>query len=309
MPNTVVTVTLNPTIDKNYFVERVVPDHKLRSANPTSDPGGGGINVSKGIKELGGQSTALFVSGGRTGKYLEDLLTNTGIEFRAFPNEEETRESITITENTSNKQYRIVTEGPTVSIKVVDQILEECKKLKPAFLVASGSLPKGLPPDTYARFASLAKSMDSKFVLDTSGAALTAAADVGVFFMKPNLGELSRLIGVEELELDQVDEAAHQIINKGWCHAVVVSLGPAGAMLVTNKHFIHYRTPTVKKKSTVGAGDSMVAGIVWALQSGYPNEDVVAWGVACGTAATMNEGTRLFKKTDAEKLFKWVKSH
>ena len=309
MANTVVTVTLNPTIDKNYFVDRVVPDHKLRSANPSSDPGGGGINVSKGIKELGGMSTALFVSGGRTGKYLEDLLTTAGIDFHAFPNEEETRESITITEYTSNKQYRIVTEGPTVSTKVVDEILDTCKKLKPSFLVASGSLPKGLPSDTYARFASLAKSMDSKFVLDTSGDALTAAADVGVFFMKPNLRELSKLAGVEELELDHVDQAAREIIRKGWCTAVVVSLGPSGAMLVTDKHFIHYRTPTVKKKSTVGAGDSMVAGIVWGLQSGFPNEDVVAWGVACGTAATMNEGTRLFKKADAEKLFKWIKTH
>jgi 6-phosphofructokinase 2 len=309
MANNVVTVTLNPTIDKNYFVDRVAPDHKLRSRNPTSDPGGGGINVSKGIKELGGQSTAFFVSGGRTGKYLEDLLTTAGIDFRAFANEEETRESITITEHASNKQYRIVTEGPTVSIKVVDEILDACKKLKPAFLVASGSLPKGLPPDTYARFASLAKSMGSRFVLDTSGDALTAAADVGVFFMKPNLRELSKLAGVEELELDHVDQAAREIINKGWCTAVVVSLGPSGAMLVTDKHFIHYRTPTVKMRSTVGAGDSMVAGIVWGLQSGFPNEDVVAWGVACGTAATMNEGTRLFKKADAEKLFKWVKSH
>jgi len=309
MPNTVVTVTLNPTIDKNYFVERVTPDHKLRSHNPTSDPGGGGINVSRGIKELGGKSTALFVSGGRTGKHLEDLLSTAGIEFHAFANKEETRESLTITETISNKQYRIVTEGPEVSIKVVDEILDACKKLRPSFLVASGSLPRGLPVDTYARFASLAKEMDSRFVLDTSGDALTAAADVGVFFLKPNLRELSKLAGVEELELDHVDNAAKDLIFKGWCHAVVVSLGPSGAMLVTDKHFIHYRTPTVKKKSTVGAGDSMVAGIVWALQSGYSNEDVVAWGVACGTAATMNEGTRLFKKADAEKLFKWVKSH
>ena len=309
MANTVVTITLNPTIDKNYFVERVVPDHKLRSNNPTSDPGGGGINVSKGIKELGGESIALFPSGGRTGKHLEDLLSEKKLDFRAFPNDEETRESLTITEHTSNKQYRVVTEGPVVTMKVVDEILETCKKLKPTFLVASGSLPKGLGPETYARFAALAKSMNSKFVLDTSGDALTAAANEGVFFLKPNLRELSKLAGVEELELDHVDEAAKALVNKGWCQHVVVSLGPSGAMLVNKDHFIHYRTPTVKKKSTVGAGDSMVAGIVWALSSGFPNEDIVAWGVACGTAATMNEGTRLFKKADAEKLFKWVKSH
>jgi len=125
------------------------------------------------------------------------------------------------------------------------------------------------------------------------------------------LNLLSRkvLIPIGIAELDQVDEAAKKLIDNGWCQAVVVSLGAAGAMLATKNHFIHYKTPTIKKRSTVGAGDSMVAGIVWALQSGFPNEDVVAWGVACGSAATMNEGTRLFKKADAEKLFKWVKSH
>ena len=304
----IATITFNPSIDKNYFVDRVLPDHKLRSKNPTSDPGGGGINVSKGIKELGGQSIALFPSGGRTGKFLEDLLAQAGIQHQAFANEEETRESLTISETSSNNQYRVVTEGPTVNMKIVDEILEACKKLKPDFLVASGSLPKGLSSDVYARFASLAKKMDSKFVLDTTGDALKAAADEGVFFLKPNLRELSMLSNVEELELDQVDEAAKKLIDNGWCQAVVVSLGAAGAMLATKNHFIHYKTPTIKKRSTVGAGDSMVAGIVWALQSGFPNEDVVAWGVACGSAATMNEGTRLFKKADAEKLFKWVKS-
>jgi 6-phosphofructokinase 2 len=230
------------------------------------------------------------------------------LEFQAFPIAEETRESVAVTDTSSNKQYRIVPEGPLMPVSIVDEILEACKKLKPDILVASGSLPRGLPSDVYARFATLAKSIGSKLVLDTSGEALAQAADKGAFLLKPNLRELSKLAGVEELELDEVDDAALDIIKKGWCEVVVVSLGPMGAILVTKNVSLHYRTPTVKKKSTVGAGDSMVAGLVWAAHTGVPKEEIVAWGVACGTAATMNEGTRLFKKDDVNKLFQWIKS-
>jgi 6-phosphofructokinase 2 len=214
MAGRIVTVTLNPTIDRNYFIDHVMPDHKLRCKNPLIDPGGGGINVSKGIKELGGESLALFPLGGRTGKFLEDLLSAAGLEFQSFPIDEETRESVAVTDTSSNKQYRIVPEGPLMPVKIVDEILEACTKIKPDILVASGSLPRGLPNDVYARFAHLAKSINSKLVLDTSGDALKEAADKGAFLLKPNLGELSKLAGVEELEMDEVDAAAKEITER-----------------------------------------------------------------------------------------------
>ena len=132
------------------------------------------------------------------------------------------------------------------------------------------------------------------------------AVEEGVYLVKPNLRELSILAGVESLALDDVDEAAMILIQKGKCEVVIVSMGPAGAMLVTAKGYRHIPAPTVERKSTVGAGDSMVAGMVWAIQEGKSLDEMAMMGVACGTAATMNEGTRLFRKEDAEKLYRWI---
>jgi 6-phosphofructokinase 2 len=306
-PN-IITLTLNPAIDKNYFVERLVPDNKLRAKNPKTDAGGGGINVSKGLKRLGSDSLAMFPAGGLNGKLLMDILTAEGVLCRDYLIREETRESIMIGETETNRQFRVVAEGPEIPIAIVDQMLNDLKSLSPEYLIASGSLPKSLPSDTYARFASFANKNNCKFVLDTSGDALREAADEGVFLLKPNLNELSKLSGVEELELSGVDDAAMEIITKGNCKIVLVSMGASGAMLVTKDGYKNIPAPTVRRKSTVGAGDSVVAGMVWALEQNLPIDDVAAWGVACGTAATMNEGTQLFRKEDAEKLYNWIRS-
>jgi len=303
----IVTVTLNPAVDKNYFVDRLVPDNKLRSKNPKIDAGGGGINVSKGLKRLGEDSLAIFPCGGLNGKMLANLLESERIQYKQYPINEETRESIVICEAETNKQFRVVADGPTIPVELIDQMLKDLEKLPPKYIVASGSLPKSLPADTYAKFAAFANRHECKFVLDTSGDALREAADEGVYLLKPNLNELSKLAGVEELQLSDVDDAAMEIIHKGNCQIVVVSLGSAGAMVVTKDGYKNIPAPTVKRKSTVGAGDSMVAGMVWALEKQLPMNVVAAWGVACGTAATMNEGTQLFRKEDAKKLFDWIR--
>lgn len=304
----VITITLNPAVDKNYQVPRLVPDHKLRTKNPTIDAGGGGINVSKGLSRLGSGSIAMFPAGGLNGQLLNDLLVAEGISCMSYAISEESRESIMISENDTGKQFRIVAEGPAIPTSVVDQMLNDLQSLSPEYLIASGSLPTSLPSDTYARFASFANKNNCKFVLDTSGDALREAADEGVFLLKPNLNELSRLSGVEELQLSDVDDAAMEIVTKGNCQIVLVSMGASGAMLVTKDGYKNIPAPTVKRKSTVGAGDSVVAGMVWALDQNLPIDDVAVWGVACGTAATMNEGTQLFRKEDAERLFKYIKS-
>ncbi|MDO8368436.1 MAG: PfkB family carbohydrate kinase, partial [Saprospiraceae bacterium] len=176
-------------------------------------------------------------------------------------------------------------------------------------LVASGSLPPGLPETYYKKVAAFAKNIGARFILDTSGAALIAAADEGLFLLKPNLAELSALAGVEKLEINEVDDAALEIIQQGKCKVVVVSMGPQGALLVTKDGFEHIPAPMVKKQSTVGAGDSMVAGMVWALSEGKDFREMAQIGVACGTAATMNQGTELFHTGDVWKLFTWIQRY
>jgi 6-phosphofructokinase 2 len=163
-----------------------------------------------------------------------------------------------------------------------------------------------LPTDFYKYIADLAKTFGSKVIVDTSGEALEKVLETGVYLIKPNVGELAKLIGVERLEMDEVVHAARTLIEKGSAEIVVVSLGPQGAVLVTATQTEFVPAPNVVKKSTVGAGDSMVGAMVWALSQNKSLKEVVQWGVACGSAATMNEGTQLFKLEDAKRLFEWL---
>ncbi|MGL6268007.1 MAG: 1-phosphofructokinase family hexose kinase, partial [Chitinophagaceae bacterium] len=285
-----------------------VPDNKLRCHNPQVDPGGGGINVAKGMKRLGGDVTAFVLAGGRNGEYLKELLTTADVPFVLMDSACETRESIVISEYTSNHQYRIVVDGPVISEKTSNALLQKLISLDPfpEYVVASGSLPLGIPENYYALIARIVRERGARFILDTSGESLKLALKEGAYLVKPNLGELSKLSGTDQLALDDVDEAAQALIAQGICEVVVVSMGAAGAMLVTKDMYKIFPAPTVPRKSTVGAGDSMVAGMIWSLQQGKSLEEMTMMGVACGTAATMNEGTKLFLKEDVFRLYDWI---
>jgi 6-phosphofructokinase 2 len=307
MPS-VLTITLNPAVDKSFTVERLEPDHKLRCPNPQVDAGGGGINVARGIKRLGGDVNAFVVTGGHNGSRLREMLVTEGIETSGLEVSGETRESIMIIDSSVNRQYRIIAEGPNIKPDESEAVLDAIRTIDPfpSYVVASGSLPAGLPEDYYARIASLVKSKGSRFILDTGGMPLQKALSAGLFLVKPNLRELSMLSGKEELQLDEVDDAAMQLIRTGHCEIVVVSLGAAGAMYVNRHGYRHFPAPQVKRKSTVGAGDSMVAGMVWALQKGLDADEMVRYGIACGTAATLQPGTQLFQVADVERLHRWL---
>ncbi len=305
----IATLTLNPALDKSTLTERLVPEQKLRCEALQIDPGGGGINVSKGIAKLGGQSTAVFPAGGYNGRLLRELLEQAGVPTQPLEVPGDTRENLSVTETATNIQYRFTLPGLQITEKQADACLDIVRSLRPQYLVASGSLPPGLPETYFEKVAAFAKDIDARFILDTSGAALQAAADEGLYLLKPNLSELSAMVGAEHLEMNQVDDAALSIIHQGKCEVVVVSLGPQGALLVSKDGFEHIPAPMVKKQSTVGAGDSMVAGMVWALSAGKTLQEMAQWGVACGSAATMNRGTKLFDPADAQKLVGWIQEH
>ncbi|TDD78370.1 1-phosphofructokinase family hexose kinase [Flavobacterium caseinilyticum] len=302
----IVTITVNSALDKSTHFKGLVPEQKIRCEEPRFDAGGGGINVSKAISRLGGTSLAVFTSGGPTGKMLEELVAKESIACEAVAVQSWTRESFVAVDDNTNSQYRFGFTGGKISEKESDRILETIAALKPKFLVASGSLNEGLSIDFYSKIAEIAKKSNAKLIIDTSGEALKKALEVGVYMIKPNVGELAKLIGEERLELEEVNEAAKEIIAKGGAEIVVVSLGPQGAVLVTKDVYEFVPAPNVAKKSTVGAGDSMVGGMVWALSQNKSLKEVIRWGVACGSAATMNEGTQLFKFEDAKRLFEWL---
>ena len=304
----IVTITVNPALDKSAHFKGLVAEQKIRCEEPRYDAGGGGINVSKAISRLGGTSLAVFTSGGPMGKMLEGLISKEGIKHKAIEIQSWTRESFVGVDDNTNSQYRFSFPGPAISSSEKEEIIKTIQELKPKFLVVSGGLNKDLSIDFYQKIAEIAKKSNSKMIVDTSGEALEKVLETGVYMIKPNVGELAKLIGVERLELEEVNEAAKQIIAKGGAEIVVVSLGPQGAVLVTKDSYEFVPAPNVAKKSTVGAGDSMVGGMIWALSQNKSPKEVIRWGVACGSAATMNEGTQLFKFEDAKRLFEWLKN-
>ncbi|MGE5108729.1 MAG: 1-phosphofructokinase family hexose kinase [Sphingobacteriales bacterium] len=305
----IITITFSPCIDKSTSVPSLIPEKKLKCSAPKLEPGGGGINVARAIKKLGGEAIAVFPSGGYTGKFFNHLLEKENITSVIIETENETRENIIVLDESANNQYRFGMPGTELKENEWQQCLKVIEDLKDVeFIVASGSLPPGVPLNIYAQLARIAKTKNSKFIVDTSGEALKQAADEGVYLLKPNLGELSTLAGKKELEPNEVKNTAEGIIAKGKCEVMVVSMGEAGAMLVTKDINKIITPPPVIRKSTVGAGDSMVAGIIFYLSQGKNLVDAVQYGVACGTAATMNPGTELCKKEDVDKLYALIQN-
>jgi 6-phosphofructokinase 2 len=303
MPS-VVTITFSPCIDKSTTVPSLIPEKKLKCTVPSLEPGGGGINVARALIKLGGQATAIFPSGGYTGKYFNHLLETENVPSVIIESRHETRENIIVLDEFTNNQYRFGMPGTPLSKQEWMRCLYAVEEIKDArFIVASGSLPPGVPLDIYARLARIAKNKNAKFIIDTSGKALKEAADEGVYLLKPNLGELSVLAGTGVIEPAAVKEIAQGIIAAGKAEVMVVSMGGMGALLVTNDITQMISAPPVIKRSTVGAGDSMVAGILFYLSQGKSLPEAARYGVACGTAATMNPGTQLCTKKDADNIY------
>jgi 6-phosphofructokinase 2 len=299
----ILTITLNPCIDKSSRVEKLKPESKLRCSEVVNEPGGGGINVSKALKKLESSSVALFPAGGHNGNMLCSLLKEEGILFHAVDTKVETRENWIVLETSINNQYRFTFPGKEVLEETIKTMVDQIRAFTPSFVVASGSLPPGLPDYFYGLIVKNAAAVGARCIVDTSGAALQALKGKGAFLIKPNIGELCKMLNVDWLDKDDVPNAAHQAIMDGFAEIIVVSMGPDGAWLVSKDHRYFVAAPPVEKKSTVGAGDSMVAGITYSLEKNMTLRDAIRFGVACGSAATMNDGTQLFKKADAENLF------
>jgi 6-phosphofructokinase 2 len=301
----IVTFTLNPTVDKNSSVDHVKAEDKLYCDKPIFEPGGGGINVSRAIKKLGGSSFLLYTSGGFTGKKLDKLLTEENIIKQAVEIEGETRENLIISEKTSNLQYRFGMPGPGINHQECEKIFKILTELKPFpdYLVISGSIPQGVNDDIYADIAKIAKERNAKVIVDVSGVPLKSAIEEGVFLIKPNLGEFQDLIGKELKDEDEIKEEALRLIKNKSCQAIVISIGAGGALLVTDQKAEFKRPPTVPIKSKVGAGDSMVAGMVLSLAKGFSLKDSFYYGLAAGSAAVMTPGTELCTKEDTERLY------
>lgn len=296
----IITITLNPAIDKSVSVPAVVAEKKLRCTKPVFEPGGGGVNVARALKKLGSNAVAMYLGGGYTGKFFKQLLDKESVNSTVIEIAGHTRENLIVLDDSSGLQYRFGMPGPEVSENEWQQLLTAIEKASGAdMIVASGSVPAGVPPDIFARIGDIAKKKKAKFIVDTSGEPLKLAAAGGVYLLKPNMRELGSLVENEELTTEMAAGAAKELVAKGQCEVMVVSMGAAGALLVTREEQYVVKPPHVLIKSTVGAGDSMVAGMVLGLSNNKTMLEVLQYGVACGTAATMNPGTALCRWEDA----------
>ena len=301
---TVATVTANPAIDVSTRVGSIVPDRKLRCLPPVFQPGGGGINVARAVRRLGGEVEALFPSGGPPGRLLEDLLSAEGVASRAIPIAGRTRENLNVVESETGRQFRFVLPGPELSEAESESLFEAVSRLAPfpEFLVASGSLPPGVPEDFYARLARLTRERGGRFVLDASGPALARALDEGVYLCKPSLREFGEWFGEAAHDEAVWGRRSRRVVEEGRCEVLVVSLGAAGALWTTRDEQELLASPAVPVASSVGAGDCMVGGIVFSLGRGRSLREAMRRGVAAAAAAVMNPGTSLFRREDAERL-------
>jgi len=308
MPS-IITITFNPALDKSLSIPNLVPDKKLRCSTAVYEPGGGGINVARAIKHLGGKAAAVYLSGGDAGRKITRMLTDDDIESIPIEIAECTRENLVVADIIGKKQYLFDMPGPEVTTHEWKKCLDVVTSLQGIeYMVVSGSLPPGVPDDVYEELSLVAKQKNARLIVDTAGEGLKRAVQAGVYLIKPNARELAKLVGKEELDSSSITSAAQQLIGNGKCEAVVVSMGRAGAILVTKAIVLEINAPdTEQAKSTVGAGDSMVAGIVMGLTAGKTLPEAVQFGVACGTAATLHAGTELCKREDVEKLYNLIK--
>jgi 6-phosphofructokinase 2 len=301
----IVTLTPNPALDVSSSSERLEHTDKVRCTEPRFEPGGGGINVARVARRLGEGAVALFPSGGPFGEAIQALLEREGVPLDALAIAGWTRESIVVNEGATGLQYRLVFPGPQLTAPELDRLLGLVRlTVRPAsFFVISGSTPPAMGRRFFNEVRDICKGTGAKLFLDTSGEGLRAAAGEGVYLIKPNRKELEIAVGSElQSEQDEL-EAARTLISWNWAKVIVASLGARGALLVTADEVQKIPPIPIQVCSAVGAGDSMLAGILFGLSRGLQLQESVRIGVAAGTAALITPGSELARREDVERLY------
>ncbi len=300
----ILTLTLNPAIDGACEADEVRPTHKIRTSAERYDPGGGGINVARVLNRLGAPVTAAYCAGGASGGLLDDLIDRIGLARHCIPIEGQTRMSLSVFERSTGQEYRFVPQGPTFSPQEWQGVIDYVSTAQCGWLVASGSLPRGVPDDFYARLAATCRQRGIRMVLDSSGPPLASAVEAGgLTLVKPSLGEFEALTGTKYASPQEIGAAAHAMVLAGKSDIVAVTLGHRGAVLADANGSLCRPGLDVPVQSATGAGDSFVAGMVHGLASGMDTASAFRRGMAAGTAAVLTPGTDLCTPEDIETIW------
>ncbi|MCU1633023.1 MAG: 6-phosphofructokinase [Micrococcaceae bacterium] len=300
----ILTLTVNPALDVSTSTEKVVSLHKMRCGTSRLDPGGGGVNVSRVVQRLGGQTLAVHTAGGPTGEAYRQLIEAEQVPTLVVPISGSTRQNFTVDETTTGEQFRFVLEGPEFSEREWRACLSAVAGAIPTggYVVASGSLPPGVPDDFYARVARLAREGGAHCIVDASGPALAQALAEGVFLVKPSRRELGAHFNASLDSEQSLMEAASSLIADGSTEYVALTLGEAGAILAAKSGIMRLSVPSVQVLSTVGAGDSFLGAFVLRLAQGHPIKGAFRAAVAAGSATAMTPATELCHRGDVERL-------
>ena len=297
------TVTLNPALDKTVEIPDFAPGRVNRITALRTDPGGKGLNVSKVIAKLGGDSEAFVLLGGSAGRAVATALEGLGVRCHIAWGEGETRTNLKIVDPVRRINTDINEPGFAVPPALTDGLLDRLTAaLRPGdIVVLAGSLPPGAPADTYATWITRCKAAGARVFLDADGAALTGGLRAKPFLVKPNDEELSRLLGRELRGVPALADAARQLVASG-VENVVVSMGGAGAIYANADTVLRTEGLSVPVRSTVGAGDSVVAALAFALGRGMPLHDAAVLSTAVGAANVMCSGTQAAERSAVEAL-------
>jgi 6-phosphofructokinase 2 len=299
------TVTLNPSLDRIVEVEELVYDDVNRITDEKSRPGGKGIDVSRVIKGLGGESVALGFAGGYGGMELEGELINEGMVCDFTSISGSTRSNVIVYQKKKKLQTLLSTSSPEVGPLEVFALLQKIKEVpRGSFLVMSGSAPVGVDESFCAQVITALREKDIKVVIDADEDVLKKGVNARPYLMKPNIHEFGRLVEKNLTEVDEVIECAKPYLES--VEYIVVSMGPKGAVGISREDIFHMIPPKVKVRSSVGAGDALVGGLVFALNSKETFREALHLGVACGTASTLNPGTNQCVKEDVVAIKKDV---
>jgi 6-phosphofructokinase 2 len=305
---TILTVTLNPTVDFATTAPEVSAGPKLRCSEPDIDPGGGGINVSRAIQILGGQSTAMVAIGGTTGAQLLELLAIEGVATVAIQGPGETRQSVSVFDTSTSAQYRFVMPGPKWKKKDVNRALAAIDRATGdgSLVVLSGSQPPGVAKDFPAILSNHIAGLKARIIVDTSGPALhhlVTEPHESLYVLRMDGEEAEELAGRPLPSRRDTADFCEGLIAKGVAEKVIVARGPDGSVLSTRQGSWHTVSPPVDVVSAVGAGDSFVGAFTLALSRGEAPGDCLRWGVAAAAAAVTTEATRLCTRADVEAMY------
>ena len=305
----ILTITMNPALDVSTAVDEVRHTSKLRCEPMQRRAGGGGVNVARELTRLGADVLAFYTAGHSTGRVMYSLLQQEGVPCHPHPISGFPRESFTVLEHNTGHEYRFVLPGPEILQEEWEDALVQIGNLcKPQTLVvASGSLPPGVPVDFYARVSQVVQAAQGALIVDTSGEPLAAALAHGVYMLKPSLHELRDLCGQPLTSLYAVRTAASELVQRKAAQIVVVSMGEMGAMLVMDGAAWYAPPLHVVVHSAVGAGDSFVAGMVWALAESQTPVEAFAKGVASATATLQSIGSGLGDRAQVLELLQQVR--